>query len=65
MDIDEEVRQANTFDHQNKVYGGKNVVSCTLVDESGVAARIDFWGDQADDVHQQLQHEVALAPVGI
>ena len=37
----------------------------TLVDESGAAVRIDFWGDQADNVHKQLQDEVALAPVGI
>jgi len=65
VDIDEEVREVDTWDHLNKVHVKKGVVNCTLVDETGVAARIDFWGDLAENTHKQLQHEVAREPVGV
>ena len=65
VDMDDTVRSVDTWDQQNKVNVKKHVLNCTLVDETGAAARIDFWEDQADKVYEQLIDEVANGPVGI
>ena len=45
VDMDDTVRSVDTWDQQNKVNVKKHVLNCTLVDETGAAARIDFWED--------------------